>query len=67
MMFMIAQANGKTVTDDLVPGSFITVPDVANERVTRYYARNRIVPAVGILKEKEGIGYWIIGEDFIVS
>lgn len=66
-MLAIALENGMAVTDDLVPGQTINVPEVVNEKVTRYYQRNRIVPAVGILEKKEGIGYWVIEDDFIVQ
>ncbi|QIY83414.1 hypothetical protein HER18_07660 [Chryseobacterium sp. NEB161] len=75
-VFLIAQANGLAVSDELVAGSELTIPDVENNNdILNYYSSRAIQPATAITTiiddntepKLEGIGYWIIGDDNIVS
>lgn len=75
-VFLIAQANGLAVSDELVAGSELTIPDVENNNdILNYYSSRAIQPATAITTiiddntepSLEGIGYWIIGDDNIVS
>lgn len=60
---------GMALTDDLTPGSSITKPAVINPQMVKRLAG--LYPATGISNTEaellEGIGYWAIGLDFIVS
>ncbi len=76
-VFLIAQANGLAVSDELVAGSELTIPDtvVLDTDIKTYYTSRAIQPATAITTiiddntepKLEGIGYWIIGDDNIVS
>ena len=76
-VFLIAQANGLAVSDELVAGSELTIPDtvVLDTDIKNYYTSRAIQPATALTTiiddntepSPEGIGYWIIGDDNIVS
>lgn len=74
--FKIAKANGLAVSDELIPGLELIIPDSVqnDEDILRYYTSRMIQPATAIIiiddntePKLEGIGYWIIGDDNIVS
>jgi phage tail protein X len=70
----IARDNGKDMTSELTPGELIVGSDEAIDILVRdFYAGRGILPATGLTSEEsavlkpEGIGYWAIDYDFIVS
>lgn len=71
----IAAANGVSITDDLNDGQQLAMPVPQNKDVTNYYVIHDICPATAITQDAineimesgEGIGYWAIGIDFVVS
>lgn len=70
--YALAQKNNISLTDELTPGMELELTDVINKEVVSYYSNKRIVPATGeSIAEStvvpEGIGYWSIGYEFIVS
>ena len=66
--FDIAAANGIDITAEIPTGTMLIVPEVVNVRIVDYYRVNGIVPATAIAASaQEGIEYWAIEEDFIVS
>ena len=75
--FEIAMANGISISDDISSGSNLIVPDtvVLDTDIKTYYTSRAIQPATALTTiiddntepSPEGIGYWIIGDDNIVS
>lgn len=71
----IAQLNGISLTDDIAPGTTLKIPEVVKPRIVTFYQAQRHVPATNITTQEaveqtiggEGIGFWAIGIDFIVS
>jgi hypothetical protein len=71
----IALLNDLTVTDDLTPGIELKLPSVVNKKIASYYKTKGLEPATGITMNSEnplpvsleGIGYWAIETDFIIS
>ncbi|MDD2282708.1 MAG: hypothetical protein PHD92_04885 [Eubacteriales bacterium] len=48
----------------------IRTPVVINQQIYEYYTHNAITPATGLAEAVtagDGIGYWIINQDFIVQ
>lgn len=76
-VFLIAQANGLAVSDEITPGTDLIIPDtvVLDTDIKTYYTSRAIQPATALTTiiddntepSLEGIGYWIIGDDNIVS
>jgi len=73
-VFVIAVANGLSLTDDLPTGTEIKLPDSVNKDsdVLNYYTAKRLQPATAVImlpeaERLEGIGYWVIQTDFKVS
>jgi len=67
-VFDIATANGLGITDELPVGMLLTVPKVVNRRIVEYYRVNSIIPATAVeANTQEGIDFWAIEYDFIVS
>ncbi len=76
-VFLIAQANGLAVSDEITPGTDLIIPDtvVLDTDIKNYYTSRAIQPATALTTiiddntepSPEGIGYWIIGDDNIVS
>jgi hypothetical protein len=69
--FEMALLNGVSITDDLA-GMELTEPAPMNRLAVNYYKQNGILPATSDLPdfeapEREGIGYWAIGNDFIIE
>jgi hypothetical protein len=70
----LAAANDLSITDELDSGSQLTTVEVVDRRIVQMYAVGDIIrPATALTAEEtqlvgdEGIGYWAIGVDFIVS
>lgn len=72
-MFSIAELNELAITDALTPGREMLVPEFMNKQIANYYRLKNLKPATGISVEtldelrEEGIGYWAIEVDFVVS
>jgi hypothetical protein len=67
-VFAVAALNGLPVTAELVAGRALQLPDeLADKRVVTQYQRQRLAPAANITGDGQGIGYWTIEQDFIVS
>ncbi|EKT3967120.1 hypothetical protein [Flavobacterium psychrophilum] len=73
--FAIANANNRSVTDDLVPGEILDIPSnlLIDNKVLQYYEARLIVPATGFTKEnielfnpQLGIGKMAIGLTCII-
>lgn len=69
----ICVLNNVSITTDFAPGTILKVPDVAieKEKIVKEFADNLLVPASNDEDEdtaaQGGIGFMIIGNDFIVS
>ena len=73
--FEIAQLNGLSVTDDLMTGRDLSLPGITNKKIAEYYKNKGLQPATNITMNSEnplpvsleGIGYWAIETEFMVS
>lgn len=73
--FEMAVLNGVSLTDDPQNGDTLTIPDPADESVVQAFAVGRLMPATGctqdeildVIGQGEGIEFWGIEYDFIVS
>lgn len=70
----IAVANGFSVSDPLIPGTELIIPEniKINTDVLNYYSAKKIQPATGgidplIIPTLKGIGYMSIADNFKVS
>jgi hypothetical protein len=63
----LAQLNDKSITDELQVGETLLVPEVFNKRVRQVVVEQSIQPATNLGDDEEGIGYWGIEYDFIIS
>lgn len=72
----IAILNNISITDDLIPGQIILIPskDYGFQEVVNFFALNKIDPATALTENDEaltegnsGIGFWEIGNNFIVQ
>lgn len=72
----IAILNNISITEDLIPGQLIELPlkDYGNQEVINYFSVNKIDPATALTEEHtaltegdSGIGFWEIGNNFIVQ
>ena len=68
----IALANGIAVDSELATGQILNHDHfvVVNKMILEYYLRNAITPATGLAAAQapgEGIGFWIIENDFIIQ
>jgi hypothetical protein len=71
-VFDIALANGISITDELRPGTVLTIPAVVGRQVADYYAANGICPATALSASDEmllrnGVEFWALEFDFAVS
>lgn len=72
---VIAISNGLCLTEDLEVGQPVTIPEniPGDANVRAFYRERNLHPATGVTKENEtiasfeGIEYWGIEYDFIVS
>ena len=73
--FDIAQSNGISLTDDLTTGQSMSVPEPTDTAMAQHYGVNNLQPATAVsnaeindlLAVGEGIGFWAIEYDFVVS
>lgn len=68
----LALLNNISITDDLLPGSSLLLPEPVEPEVVKYFADGKIIPATaedvsGTPEHLEGIDYWTISLDFKVS
>ena len=70
---IIAGLNGLSVTDEIVPGTIVNLPEIVDSPVSEFYRLNRLVPATGATGEDlaslrpDGIGHWGVFVDFVVQ
>ena len=70
---VIASLNGLSVTDEIVPGTIVYLPESVDRPVSEFYRLNRLAPATGATGEglsglrPEGIGHWGVFVDFVVQ
>lgn len=58
------------ITADLNPATELPAPAAKNEAIKTLYKTEMVMPAsitISELMRQEGIGYWIIENDFVVS
>ena len=70
--FEIARINGISPTEILEPGTKLEVPEAYQKAIAAFMQREDIKPATAEENQnnilvQEGIGYWTIGQDFIVQ
>lgn len=72
--FELALMNGLALSDELVNGQVLEVPAVAEKQIVQQYAVDNVFPATAITADQynetiegEGIGFWGIEFDFIIS
>ena len=72
--FVLALQNGKSLTDDLVAGEQLYLENTKNNKdILSYYQSKKLQPATGVSHtggsslQPQGIGYWVISNDFKVS
>lgn len=70
--FKLALLNKLSVTDELTPGLSLMLPEPWDNDIFNYYTNKALIPRTEALAEEneilnEGIGYWAIDVDFIVS
>ncbi|MCT4590522.1 MAG: hypothetical protein N4A71_22030 [Carboxylicivirga sp.] len=69
----LAILNGLSITESLTPGQLLELPSVIDNDVVNYYSSKGIVPETTSTETEdsvpvlEGIDYWAIEVDFIVS
>jgi hypothetical protein len=71
-VFDIALANGIGITDELQPGTVLVIPAVLNRQVADYYSSRGIRPATVLSADdatllRDGVEFWMLEYDFIVS
>jgi len=70
-VFQIAEDNAiDIITDELIPGSELMIDEnlIIDKNVVMYFIDNNINIATEIKQDVlQGIGYWQIGVDFVVS
>lgn len=70
-LFAVALLNGVGITDALTPGSQIEGGTLAVFDVADYFRKYKLYPASGYAQSEiltpQGIDYWAIGIDFVVS
>ena len=72
--FVLALQNGKSLTDDLVAGEQLSLENPKNSKdILSYYQSKKLQPATGVSHtggsslQLQGIGYWVISNDFKIS
>lgn len=71
--FALALANGLSLTDDLAVGNWLMADSQelnANKEILNYYQSKNIQPATAItavVEQPQGISYWAISTEFIIS
>jgi hypothetical protein len=66
--FLLARENGLSMTDDLSPGDEMISANIVSRDIADYYRNKRLAPATALTEQLgEGIEFWYIEYDFIVS
>jgi len=67
--FDLAVRNNISITDIPKVGQKIINPNISNNQVRNYYDKKSLTPATNESQEEkgEGIEFWIVERDFIVS
>lgn len=72
--FLLALSNGKSLTDDLTAGEQLSLENAQNNKdILSYYQSKKLQPATGVSHtggsslQLQGIGYWVISNDFKIS
>lgn len=69
--FALAIENGISLTDELANGQELQSVPVSRSEVVNYYSANSIYPAsavtAALLSSGEGIEFWAVEYDFIIS
>ena len=68
--FALALENDLSLTDDLTAGQSVIVAGEKSKAIADYYAAKQLKPATGMTELsalEEGIEFWYIEYDFIVS
>ena len=74
--FALALVNGLSLTDDLTVGNWLIADSQelnANKEILNYYQSKSVQPATAISGKREGesqlegIGYWAVSTEFIIS
>lgn len=71
--YSIAEMNGLSITDPLTAGQELEIPDPYDKDVAGYFSNRGIEPATALTSEvfesveNEGLDYWILEVDFIIS
>jgi len=67
----IAVLNNISITDDLQVGQVLQMPAPVNKQIAQYYKSKNLKPATAgnldFMNQDEGVGFWSIGNDFIIS
>ncbi|QEM13488.1 hypothetical protein [Mucilaginibacter rubeus] len=70
-IFEAAELMGIDVTDEVKPGTIVTAPAIAVQDVADYFRKYKISPASATTELEallpEGVEFWAIEYDFIVS
>lgn len=74
-VFNLCERNDKSITDDLVAGESLEMPEAGDKRTADLYESNGYQPATGITTEEmntitgdgEGIEFWFVEYDFFAS
>jgi len=71
-LFDLAKANNLSITDTVTKESNLIPASISDSNMVRYYFKQNIRPATGneVIAEAvtgDGIGYWIIENDFIIQ
>lgn len=68
-LFDLATANGQSITDNLSPGNNVEVPEAMTikKRDAAYMKDNDLHPGTAQTNNGTGIGFYIIGQNFIIA
>lgn len=67
-VFAFAETNNVSITDYMETGTTLNTVDAIDKRVTNYYKINSIFPATELTNQlQEGIEFWFVEYDFVVS
>jgi hypothetical protein len=68
--FDIAALNGIEITDDIAPGTELLLPDVVDKKKVKYLSDAGLKPITGPLiidDAQEGLEFWVIERDFVIT
>lgn len=72
----IAVLNGIGIMDDLIAGQLLIIParDYGYQEIVTFFNENKKQPATAltaenkaIIEQEAGIGFWILGDNFIIQ